>query len=134
MASRLAALLNDSCTLRNPGKAARFYAEICRCLPFIHQVHKMQEIVTVRQLRAIVKEKFVEFKDATDPRVVDLLVFKGREELETYLMMHKQRHHLITEFVAPWSARMTTFKHKPTGNSAFLDDFLSRAYNEIPVK
>ena len=28
-------------------------------------------------------------------QVVDLLIFKGREELETYLMMHKQRHHLV---------------------------------------
>ena len=28
-------------------------------------------------------------------QVVDLLIFKGREDLETYLMMHKQRHHLV---------------------------------------
>lgn len=119
---------------RQPGKSARFYAEICRCLPFIHQVHKMQEIVTVRTLRAIVKEKFQQFKSAKDPRVIDQLVFKGREELETYLLMHKQRHHLITEFVAPWTARGTTFKLKPTGQSSFLDDFLSRAYTEIPAK
>lgn len=24
-----------------------------------------------------------------------MLIFKGREELETYLMRHKQRHHLV---------------------------------------
>jgi hypothetical protein len=29
-------------------------------------------------------------------QVVDMLIFKGREELETYLMMHKQRHHLVS--------------------------------------
>ena len=33
-------------------------------------------------------------------QVVDLLIFKGREELETYLMMHKQRHHLVRGGIA----------------------------------
>ena len=28
-------------------------------------------------------------------QAIDLLIFKGREELETYLMRHKQRHHLV---------------------------------------
>ena len=81
--------------------------------------------MTLGELRRIVKEKFLEFKDVKDPRVrlgsghmhssqalatkpnsllpmqvVDLLIFKGREELETYLMMHKQRHHLVSDYHA----------------------------------
>eukprot|EP00955_Chlamydomonas_euryale_P084974 364034-Chlamydomonas_euryale.AAC.15 len=31
----------------------------------------------------------------TTLQVVDMLIFKGREELETYLMLHKNRHHLL---------------------------------------
>lgn len=30
------------------------------------------------------------------PQVVDMLIFKGREELEVYLTLHKQRHHAVS--------------------------------------
>lgn len=85
--------------------------QVCRCLPFIQRLHKMEEMVSLRELRAIVKDKFHEFKDVKDERVriteacscldvepwetqtlklprwavaqvVDLLIFKGREEIE----------------------------------------------------
>jgi hypothetical protein len=85
--------------------------QICRCLPFIQRLHKMEEMVSLRELRAIVKEKFKEYKDVEDGRVrgdcriphrlhdwpnphtlrpfsitatqvVDMLIFKGREEIE----------------------------------------------------
>lgn len=35
------------------------------------------------------------------PQVVDRLILKGREELETYLLVHKNRHHVITEYLEP---------------------------------
>ncbi len=90
-------------------------SQVCRCIPFIQRLHKLEEIASLRELRAAVKGKFNEFKDAKDPRVrearrccrssgsacsssssardaigahrslpqvVDLLIFKGREELE----------------------------------------------------
>ncbi len=43
--------------------------QICRCLPFIQRLHKMEEMVSLRELRAIVKDKFHEFKDVKDERV-----------------------------------------------------------------
>jgi hypothetical protein len=43
---------------------------------------KLEEIVSVRDMRGVVKEKFKEYKDVKDQRVVDLLIFKGRQELE----------------------------------------------------
>ena len=33
----------------------------------------------MKDLRRIVKEKFLAFKDVKDARVVDMLIFKGRE-------------------------------------------------------
>ena len=43
--------------------------QICRCLPFIHRLMNLEEVVSLRDMRRIVKERFHEFKDAKDPRV-----------------------------------------------------------------
>lgn len=61
----------------------------------------LEELVTVKEMRAVVKSKFKAYKGVTDARVVDRLIFKGREELEIYLTLHKQRHHAITEYFDP---------------------------------
>mmetsp|Transcript_11739 Transcript_11739/g.25187 ORF Transcript_11739/g.25187 Transcript_11739/m.25187 type:complete len:139 (+) Transcript_11739:95-511(+) len=136
MASRLAQVAAQQVASKERlfgGKARDFYLEICRCLPFVQRLHKAEEVVSLRTLRAIVKEQFKAYKDVKDGRVVDLLIFKGREELETYLMMHKQRHHLITEYIEPFYAARKAV-HKPTGNTAFLDSFFSTQYPQISSK
>ncbi|GAX76247.1 hypothetical protein CEUSTIGMA_g3691.t1 [Chlamydomonas eustigma] len=136
MASKLARTVAGHASSKESqfgGKARDFYHEICRCLPFIHRIHKTEEVVTLAELRRIVKGKFLEYKGVKDPRVVDLLIFKGREELETYLMMHKQRHHLITEYAEPYQLAKTTVKSTST-NSTFLDSFISTAYPQITQK
>lgn len=56
---------------------------------------KLEEIVSVRDIRSVVKEQFKRYKDVKDQRVIDLLIFKGRQELETYLTLHKNRHHAV---------------------------------------
>ncbi len=43
--------------------------QVCRCLPFIQRLHKLDEVASVRELRAMVKTKFSEFRDVKDPRV-----------------------------------------------------------------
>ncbi|MEW5302438.1 MAG: hypothetical protein WDW36_005225 [Sanguina aurantia] len=108
-------------------------AKICRCLPFIHRIHNMDEVLSLRDLRAIVKEQFAQYKDVKDPRVVNMLVFKGREELETYLMRHKQRHHAITEYVEPYIKKRDNIR-KLSGTSSFLDTFFETGYPQIPRK
>lgn len=113
------------------GRARTFYYEICRCLPFIQRLHKLEEMVSVRELRAIVKAKFADFNGVKDGRVVDMLIFKGREELETYLLMHKQRHHAITEVIEPFYIKQRS-RAKASPNSAFLDSFLSSGYQVKP--
>ncbi|PNH04245.1 NADH dehydrogenase [ubiquinone] 1 alpha subcomplex subunit 6 [Tetrabaena socialis] len=112
------------------GAARHFYFEICRCLPFIQRLHKMEEMVSQRELRAIVKEKFKEFKDVKDGRVVELLIFKGREEIETYLLMHKQRHHVITEIIEPYYNKQRASK-AVSANSNFLNTFLTTGYPQL---
>lgn len=110
------------------GKARQFYLEVCRCVPFIHRTMKLEELVSAREIRSIIKENFKRHKDVTDPRVVDMLIFKGREELEVYLTLHKQRHHAISEYLDPILQRKMAFEKPPTQHSAFLDSFLQSNY------
>jgi NADH dehydrogenase (ubiquinone) 1 alpha subcomplex subunit 6 len=109
------------------------FIQICRCLPFIQRIHKVEEVVSLKDLRRIVKEKFLAFKDVKDARVVDMLIFKGREELETYLLMHKQRHHLITEYAEPYQLSLTA-KAKSSPQSEFLESFFTTSYPQITQK
>jgi hypothetical protein len=73
----------------------------------------LEELVTVKEMRAVVKEKFKAYKGVTDARVVDRLIFKGREELEIYLTLHKQRHHAITEYFDPVLQRKRVGQQTP---------------------
>lgn len=107
------------------GKARHFYYEVCRCLPFIHRTMRLEEIVTVADLRAVVNSKFKRFKDVKDPKAVDLLIFKGREELECYLLIHKQRHHVITEYLEGIIQKKRNLPKEITGHTEFLDSFLT---------
>lgn len=130
MASRLAQVAAEA-TARPGlfgGKARAFYLEVCRCVPFIHTAMRLEELVSVREIRAVIKERFLEFKDVTDPRVIDMLIFKGREELEVYLTLHKQRHHAISEYLDPILSRKMAFPKPPNSNSSFLDQFLQGNY------
>jgi hypothetical protein len=38
-------------------------------VPFIHRTMKLEELVSAREIRSIIKEKFKVYKDVTDPRV-----------------------------------------------------------------
>ncbi|KXZ42042.1 hypothetical protein GPECTOR_217g449 [Gonium pectorale] len=122
MASRLAKQAAEAVQQKDRlfgGAARSFYFEICRCLPFVQRLHKMEEMVSLRELRAIVKDKFKEYKDVKDGR--------------TYLLMHKQRHHVLTEVVEPYYNKQRAVK-KATGNTPFLDSFLSTGYSQTPAR
>lgn len=85
---------------------------------------KLDEMVSVADLRSVVNDQFKVYKGVTNEKVVDRLILKGREELETYLLVHKNRHHIITEYLEPILKLDTTAPKKVTGHSAFLDGFL----------
>lgn len=44
-------------------------SQVCRCLPFIHRIHQVDEVVTLAELRRIIKTQFLQYKDVKDPRV-----------------------------------------------------------------
>lgn len=139
MASKLAQQFAQQVTVREGqfgGKARKFYSEICRCVPFVHKAMRLEEIVSVADLRAVVNSKFKQYKNFTNPQVVDRLIFKGREEVETYVTLHKQRHHIITELLEPvlQAKREALLPKKQATKSAFLESFLESNYTRPTAK
>lgn len=56
--------------------------QVARCIPWtIHNYH-LEELITVPELRRNIAALFRKYADVQSPEVIDLLVYKGRGELE----------------------------------------------------
>lgn len=64
----------------------------------------------------------------TTLQVIDMLLFKGLEELNNVLEHAKQRHHLIGQYVVHHDGLIQDSGNKNQGVSAFLKDFYKSNY------
>jgi len=95
--------------------------QVARCLPYVLKTYKLEELTTVSELRRNVAKLFRQYEDVSRSEAIDLLVYKGREELEMVMMQHKQRHHLIDKYIKNPALEKV---EKPRQYSAFLEKFL----------
>merc|ERR1711977_242142 len=79
--------------------ARQFYRKLCKDLPTIMEMYKLDELTSIGTLRNTLKEPFYQNKKYTDPNMINVMVHKANEELQLILRMHKQRHHVITKYV-----------------------------------
>ena len=94
--------------------------QVARTLPWVVKTYKLDELTSVGELRSNIAKLFRQHEGVRDERVIDLLVYKGREELEMVLLNHKQRHHLVSSYVQNPALR----EDKPSGMSPFMEAFL----------
>ncbi|KAL3144116.1 hypothetical protein ABBQ32_003907 [Trebouxia sp. C0010 RCD-2024] len=104
------------------GKSKDFFREVCRILPWVVSNYKLDELITVRELRRNIAQQFQQHAKVTSPQVVDILIYKGREELEMVALQHKQRHHLVQQYITI-PAEQKTEAVRAAAISPFMDRF-----------
>ncbi|KAF5729332.1 NADH dehydrogenase [Tripterygium wilfordii] len=105
-----------------------FFKLACRSIPTIMDVYNLHDVVTPSQLRATVASQIRKNSNLTNPKVIDLLVFKGMEELSNLVSHIKQRHHVMGQYVVGRQGLVHDLDPKDEGISDFLKNFYQSNY------
>ncbi|KAK3228752.1 hypothetical protein Dsin_000633 [Dipteronia sinensis] len=105
-----------------------FFRLACRSIPSIIDIYNLDEVVTKSQLRSTIAAQIRKNSQVTNPKVIDMLLFKGMEELNNILEHAKQRHHMIGQYVTGQHGLVQDLDSKDQGMSDFLKNFYNTNY------
>nr|GLL32561.1 NADH dehydrogenase [ubiquinone] 1 alpha subcomplex subunit 6 [Ipomoea trifida]GMD21550.1 NADH dehydrogenase [ubiquinone] 1 alpha subcomplex subunit 6-like [Ipomoea batatas]GMD23126.1 NADH dehydrogenase [ubiquinone] 1 alpha subcomplex subunit 6-like [Ipomoea batatas]GMD26101.1 NADH dehydrogenase [ubiquinone] 1 alpha subcomplex subunit 6-like [Ipomoea batatas]GME04373.1 NADH dehydrogenase [ubiquinone] 1 alpha subcomplex subunit 6-like [Ipomoea batatas] len=105
-----------------------FFRMCCRSIPQVMEIYNLYDVVTPSELRSSVASEFRRNANVTNPKVIDLLLFKGMEELKNVVDHSKQRHHIIGQYVTGHEDFMQDGDAKDQSSSNFLKNFYKSNY------
>ncbi|CAL9148330.1 unnamed protein product [Musa hybrid cultivar] len=107
-----------------------FFKMACRSLPAVMEIYNLEDVVAVSQLRSTVSAEIRKNAHIANPKVflIDLLLFKGTEELSNIVTHSKRRHHLIGQYVVGRGGLVQDMGTKEQGISEFLKQFYRSNY------
>ncbi|TYI62124.1 hypothetical protein E1A91_D10G223500v1 [Gossypium mustelinum] len=105
-----------------------FFGKACRSIPTIMDIYNLDDVVTKSELRSSISSEIRKNSHVTNPKVIDLLLFKGMEELNNIVEHAKQRHHIIGQYVLDRQGLAQDLDTKDEGTSEFLKNFYKSNY------
>ena len=105
-----------------------FFRLACRSIPSIIDIYNLDDVVSKSQLRSTIAAEIRKNSHVTNPKVIDMLLFKGMEELNNILEHAKQRHHMIGQYVVGHHGLVQDLDGKDQGTSDFLKNFYNTNY------
>ncbi|GLT88620.1 hypothetical protein SLE2022_066370 [Rubroshorea leprosula] len=105
-----------------------FFRSACRSIPSIMEIYNLHDVVTVSQLRSTIASEIRKNAHVTNSKVIDLLLFKGMEELNNIAEHAKQRHHIIGQYVVGRQGLVQDLDTKDQAISDFLKNFYNSNY------
>ncbi|KAM1470199.1 hypothetical protein FF1_040756 [Malus domestica] len=80
-------------------KQCRRTKAACRSIPTIIEIYNLDDVVTPFHLLTVITSKIRKNANVTNPKVIDMLLFKAMEELNNVTEHAKQRCHIIGQYV-----------------------------------
>uniref|UniRef100_A0A2P2J6Z7 Uncharacterized protein MANES_11G007200 n=1 Tax=Rhizophora mucronata TaxID=61149 RepID=A0A2P2J6Z7_RHIMU len=92
------------------------------------EIYNLHDVVSGSQLRSTIASEIRKHSGLTNAKVIDLLLFKGMEELGNIVEHAKQRHHIIGQYVVGRQGLVQDLTDKDQGMSEFLKNFYKSNY------
>jgi NADH dehydrogenase (ubiquinone) 1 alpha subcomplex subunit 6 len=93
------------------------------------EIYNLDDVVNPSQLRSTIASQIRKNAHITNPKVIDMLLFNGMEELNNITEHAKQRHHIIGQYVTgQYGRHIQDLGIKELGNSEFLNNFYKTNY------
>ncbi|KAG0033098.1 hypothetical protein BGZ82_006252 [Podila clonocystis] len=115
MAAHLSVVTASSPSLASARQSViHLYRDFQRGVPEIMRTHQID--IPMSQIRTKIREEFERHRDVKDLAVIDILLFKGRQEYQETMNAWKQETHIMRYFIRDEAPP------KPEG---FLEKFLA---------
>jgi len=102
----------------------KLYRRVMRSLPHIFAQYELLEI-PIEEAKENIKRRFHNYSNVTDPRVIDLLRFKGEQQIGEAEAMFKTKWHLISLIETP-KRNITDVDPLRKTQSPFLQEFFRK--------
>uniref|UniRef100_UPI001CB93E31 NADH dehydrogenase [ubiquinone] 1 alpha subcomplex subunit 6 n=1 Tax=Erigeron canadensis TaxID=72917 RepID=UPI001CB93E31 len=109
-------------------KTFDFFKAACRSIPAIMEIYNLYDVANPSQLRSTIAAEIRKNAHITNPKVIDMLLFKGMEELSNITEHAKQRHHIIGQYVVGNHGLVQDVATKDENLSNFLKHFYKSNY------
>ncbi|KAL6548793.1 hypothetical protein OROGR_008559 [Orobanche gracilis] len=123
-----------------------FFKTACRSIPTIMDIYTLDDVTSPSQLRSVISSEIRKNAHVTNTKssydtaeddqcyglvtyvVIDMLLFKGTEELSNIVQHAKQRHHILGQYVLGRDGSTHDPGTKEQGASDFLKNFYKSNY------